>query len=229
MESLPTHNKTCGEPESVKNKVLETGASAVQNFAPVQRICAHLNAFHAYAHDPTRPAVETNHYCAHLNDDVRQCILYDSPTPPARIIGIEYMITPKLYDTLDAEEQALWHSHVFEVKSGMLIMPKPALVPEAAWEVAENKEMEEVVHLYGKIYHLWQTDRGDKLPLGPPQLMTSYTEAGQMPDFEKRLDERDARFGSDFRRKREVREGIEEPRVHPNADATWAKGGAGHA
>lgn len=30
MESLPVNNKTVGEPESLKNKVLETGASAVQ-------------------------------------------------------------------------------------------------------------------------------------------------------------------------------------------------------
>lgn len=60
----------------------------MKNFEPVNRICAHLNAFHAYAHDPKRDAVETNHYCAHLNDDVRQCILYDSPVQPARIIGI---------------------------------------------------------------------------------------------------------------------------------------------
>lgn len=59
-----------------------------QNFAPVKRVCAHLNAFHAYADDPKRAAVEANHYCAHLNDEVRQCILYDSPEPGARIIGI---------------------------------------------------------------------------------------------------------------------------------------------
>ncbi|KAH7384109.1 hypothetical protein DE146DRAFT_622267 [Phaeosphaeria sp. MPI-PUGE-AT-0046c] len=228
MDSLPISNNTAGDPESVTNKALETGASAVQNFAPVQRICAHLNAFHAYAHDPKRDAVETNHYCAHLNDDVRQCILYDSPNQPARIIGIEYMITPKLYNTLDEDEQKLWHSHVFEVKSGMLIMPKPTAIPEAAWEVAENKEMEEVVYLYGKIYHLWQTDRGDKLPLGPPQLMTSYTAADQMPDFEKRLKERDERFGTDSQRKKQVREYIKEPEIHANADATWAKGGHGH-
>lgn len=140
----------------------------------------------------------------------------------------EYMISPKLYETLDAEEQKLWHSHVFEVKSGMLIMPRPTGVPEAAWEVAENKEMEEVVELYGKIYHLWQTDRGDKLPLGPPQLMTSYTAADQMPDFEKRVKERDQRFGSDYQRKKGVREYIEVPKIHENADATWAKGGVGH-
>jgi hypothetical protein len=139
------------------------------------------------------------------------------------------MITPRLYDTLDAEEQKLWHSHVFEVKSGMLIMPKPSAIPEAAWEVAENKEMEEVIHLYGKVYHLWQTDRGDKLPLGAPQLMTSYTAADQMPDFEKRLKDRDERFATDSQRKKGVREYIKEPEIHANADATWAKGGHGHS
>ena len=36
------------------NTLLETGASMVQNFAPVKQICAHLNAFHVYASDPTR-------------------------------------------------------------------------------------------------------------------------------------------------------------------------------
>lgn len=30
MESLPVTNKAAGEPESFKNKVLETGAAAVQ-------------------------------------------------------------------------------------------------------------------------------------------------------------------------------------------------------
>jgi hypothetical protein len=223
MDSMPVTNKALGEPESAKNKTLETGASAVQKFAPVERICAHLNAFHAYFDNPSRPPVEANHYCAHLNDEVRQCILYDSPTLPARIIGIEYMISPRLYSTLDPSEQRLWHSHVFEVKSGMLIMPKPSLVPEAAWEVAENKEMEEVVELYGKVYHLWQTDRGDKLPLGEPKLMTSYTEMGQIPGGEKAIEERDARFGSDFRRKGKVREYIGEPEIHENADWAWKK------
>ncbi|KAL6703552.1 hypothetical protein ACN47E_009577 [Coniothyrium glycines] len=228
MDSVPVSDKAAGEPESTRNQVLETAAGLVQNFAPVKRICAHLNAFHAYAHDPKREPVEANHYCAHLNDEVRQCILYDSPEQPARIIGIEYMISPRLYNTLDEEEQKLWHSHVFEVKSGMLIMPKPIGVPEAAWEMAENKEMEEVVQLYGKIYHLWQTDRGDQLPLGPPQLMTSYTEADQMPDFDRLVGERDKRFGNDYKRKQQVRDYIQEPKIHPNADATWAKGGRGH-
>lgn len=130
------------------------------------------------------------------------------------------MISPKLYETLPEEERKLWHSHVFEVKSGMLIMPKPALVPEAAWEVAENKEMEKVIEIYGKIYHLWQTDRGDTLPLGEPQLMTSFTAPNQL-DFEKHVSDRDRRFGSNYKHKQEARSYIGSPKIHPDADHAW--------
>ncbi|KAF2103930.1 DUF1264-domain-containing protein [Rhizodiscina lignyota] len=219
MDSIPVTNKAAGEPLTTKSKVLETGASATQDFRPISQICAHLNAFHAYVDEPGR-CVEANHYCSHLNEDIRQCILYDSPEPNARLIGIEYMVSPRIYSTLPPEERKLWHSHVFEVKSGMLIMPQPSVVPASAWEVAETKEMEDVIHIYGKVYHLWQTDRGDKVPMGEPKLMTSYTESGQF-EFEKMVGERDERFGSDWRRKKELREGIAELDVHPDADATW--------
>ncbi|KAJ8073369.1 hypothetical protein PM082_011643 [Marasmius tenuissimus] len=214
-KSLPTTNEALGEPLTATSKVLETGASATQDFRPVQNICAHLNAFHVYANDTSR-FIETNHYY------VRQCILYDGPGPNARLIGIEYMITPKLYATLPQEERRYWHSHVFEVKSGMLIMPQPLPIPTSAWEAAETKEMEMVIELYGKVFHLWQTDRGDKLPLGEPQLMTSFTGEGQF-DFEKEVGKRDERFGTDYRRKREARKGLEEPKIHPDADQAWNK------
>lgn len=147
------------------------------------------------------------------DDEVRQCLLYDSDGPGARLIGIEYMITEALYETLPQDERRLWHSHVYEVKSGMLIMPNRN-VSEALWEVAENKEMEQVVNLYGKVYHLWQTDKGHKLPLGEPQLMTSFTADGQF-DFEKHVGGRDRRFGSDYRRKADARKDIAEPQIHP--------------
>lgn len=219
MDTLPTTNATKGAAESTKNQILETGAGLAQNFDPPKRICAHLNAFHTYASQPGRH-VEANHYCAHVNEDVRQCILYDSDKPNARLIGIEYMVKEHIYVKLPAEERKLWHSHVFEVKSGMLIMPTPAAVPQSVWEIAETKEMEEVVVLYGKVYHLWQTDRGDELPLGEPQLMTSFTADGQF-DFEKVVGDRDRRFGVQAKHKAEQRKDIPEPKIHPDADAPW--------
>ena len=155
--------------------------------------------------------------------DVRQCLIYDDTTPNARLIGVEYMITGALYNTLEPDERKLWHSHVFEVKSGMLIMPGPSALPTKAWEVAETKEMEDIVGLYGKTYHFWQVDRGDKLPLGPPQLMMSFTKEDQCPPpgFKKVISERDATFGVSHEQKAEKRAYISEPGIHPDADSIW--------
>ncbi|KAJ6783939.1 hypothetical protein PWT90_02122 [Aphanocladium album] len=153
-----------------------------------------------------------------VHNDVRQCLLYDSDEKNARLIGIEYMITPQLFETLPPEEQKLWHSHIYEVKSGMLVMPNN-IVPDRIWAAAEHKEMENVVHLYGKVYHLWQTDAGHTLPLGEPKLMTSFIADGQL-DF-SRVKQRDGKFGTSYEVKKAQREDIEEPNIHPNADRTW--------
>ncbi|KAL8970284.1 MAG: hypothetical protein Q9183_001600 [Haloplaca sp. 2 TL-2023] len=212
-----------GAPLATKSKVLETGASMVQNFAPVKSICAHLNAFHVYADEPHR-CVEANHYCTHLNEDVRQCLIYDTPLPNARLIGVEYMISATLYKTLDATERKLWHSHVFEVKSGMLIMPGPNGLPTDIWETAETTEMEDVVGLYGKTYHFWQVDRGDKLPLGEPVLMGSFTDAEQLEGTAvEMLKDRDERYGVSTEQKKRKRGYIAEPEVHEDADQCWKK------
>jgi hypothetical protein len=145
--------------------------------------------------------------------DIRQCILYDSPSKDARLIGIEYMITPRLYETLPADERALWHSHVFEVKGGVLVMPKPPLIPEALWEEAELVEMEEVVNLYGKTYHLWQVDRGDEVPMGEPKLMSSFVK--ETAGVDQIVRDRNQRLGINRERKIEMRQHIEEPDIHP--------------
>jgi Protein of unknown function (DUF1264) len=76
------------------------------------------------------------------------------------------MISPTFFWDLDAEEQKLWHSHVFKVKSGVLCMPKPVGIPETVWLTAETKSMEEVIRLYGNTFHFWEVDKGHKVPLG---------------------------------------------------------------
>ena len=92
-------------------------------------------------------------------------------------------------------------------------MPEPKLVPHVAWEAAETKEMEQIVGLYGKTYHLWQVDRGDVVPMGAPELMGSFTSEDQLGRFEGILQRRDERFGVQMHKKAEVRNGIETPVV----------------
>ena len=80
--------------------------------------------------------------------------------------------------------------------------------------------MKEVVGLYGKTFQMWQTDRGDKLPLGLPMLMMSYTH--ETEGFREAVDERDMRMGVDRRHKAELRKDIPVPEIHPDADH-WDK------
>lgn len=119
--------------------------------------------------------VEAHHFCAHQNEEMRQCLIYDSPTADARLIGVEYLVSENLFLTLPDSEKPLWHSHEYEVKSGVLFMPG---VPGPI----QRQDMENVVKTYGKTFHFWQVDKGDSLPLGIPQLMMSLTRDGQVYD-----------------------------------------------
>ncbi|KAJ9617271.1 hypothetical protein H2200_000992 [Cladophialophora chaetospira] len=132
------------------------------------------------------------------------------------------MIPKHRYLKLDPEEQKYWHSHEFEVKSGMLVLPYPDSHAHQhdKWDKLETQAMEEVVNLYGKLYHFWQIDRGDELPLGPPTLMGSLTESRQL-DVDKVMAERNAELGIDQAQKRRLREYIDLPGIPGNADSWW--------
>ena len=134
----------------------------------------------------------------------------------AKLMGVEYVISGQLFETLPADEKKLWHSHVHEVKSGQLIAPG---LPEPA----ERRLMEKLVGTYGKTWHTWHTERADTLPLGPPVLMMGFIADGQA-DADM-VEERDQRFRTSSRAKREERASIPAPRVAPGADA-WKDGEA---
>jgi len=123
------------------------------------------------------------------------------------------MITSKIFDTLPAEEKKYWHTHNFEVKSGMLVMPQPKTspAPSIAWEKIEDAQMQSLTNFYGKTYHLWQVDRGDPIPLGEPSLMGSFTKEAQLPtELVDDLKKRDKELGVDTESKRSRREHIVE-------------------
>lgn len=155
----------------MKTQVLEAGAEVLQGEGPINAIHAHVCEFHFYADDMKRQ-VRAHHYCAHRNENVLQCVIYESHDKGARLIGIEYIISEELFNGLPEEEKKLWHSHRYEVMSGQLVAPG---IPE----VAETELMKKLVTTYGKTWHTWQVDRGDKLPLGLPKLMMGFTADGQ--------------------------------------------------
>ncbi|EYU28132.1 hypothetical protein MIMGU_mgv1a014591mg [Erythranthe guttata] len=110
--------------------------------------------------------IETHHYVTRLNQDFLQSAVYDSDDSSARLIGVEYMVSERIFDTLPPEEQKLWHSHGHEITSGLWVNPG---VPE----MIQKPEIRDLAKTYGKFWCTWQVDRGDRLPLGAPALMTS--------------------------------------------------------
>jgi hypothetical protein len=111
---------------------------------------------------------------------------------------------------LPAEEKALWHSHVHEVKSGQLIASG---IPE----VAEKELMRKLIGTYGKTWHTWHTDLHKTLPLGVPQVMMGFTADGQADA--SMIAQRDQRFGVSSEEKKQNRADIPTPAIDPGADA----------
>ncbi|KAL9109306.1 MAG: hypothetical protein Q9227_006061 [Pyrenula ochraceoflavens] len=196
-------------------------------FLPLHNICEFLTAVHIYTEEARQGktrSVPATHYCSHVSKDLRQCLIYDSAKKDARLIGVEYMVPRHVYETFDPEEQKLWHSHEYEVSSGMLICPKPSSFEPDEWEKAELEAMKEIMGLYGKTWHFWQVDRGDKYPFGMPTLMGSMTEPHQ-GSLDELMAERNAEYGVHHSDKAKRREGIEKPGIHVNGDSWWKEAG----
>lgn len=111
----------------------------MQSMEPISKIHLHLNGFHCYYEDKTRQ-LEVNHFCSKLNSEMHQCVLYDSNKPDARLIGVEYIISSKLFNELSDEEKPYWHPHSYEIASGLTQAPR---VPE----MMEDDEMKWLIKM----------------------------------------------------------------------------------
>ena len=202
-----------GQDKTPKTNVLEAGAAALQAKKPVDKLAMYLDGFHFYnGHQQSQ--MEAHHYCSKLNEDLTQCVIFDGNGDDAKIMGVEYIVSEKLFKTLPDDEKKLWHSHRYEVKSGSLIAPG---LPD----LAEHELMETIVSTYGKTWHTWHTDQDLTLPLGSPALMMGFLKDGQL---KKQLEQdRDRRFDVSTADKRKNRADIPAPPVQPGADA-WQTG-----
>lgn len=202
-----------GAPAKASTRTLEAGATLLQDKPPIEALNAYLDGFHFY-NGNSHGQMEAHHYCAIVNEDVIQCVIYDGNVKNAKLMGVEYIVSGRLYQGLPDAEKALWHSHVHEVKSGQLIAPG---IPA----VAEKALMQKLVGTYGKTWHTWHTDLHKELPLGVPQLMMGFTQDGQADAA--MVAARDARFKVDSAEKRRQRADIAAPAIDAGADA-WQHG-----
>ena len=201
-----------GQGHPLKHRVLDAAAGAMQRKYPLDAMSTYLNGFHMYADDMGRQ-IEASHFCIHLRHDLHQCVIFDANKPDARLIGIEYIISEERFRGLPEDEKRLWHSHHYEVKSGILQAPG---IPE----MAERAYFRDLVTTYGKTFHTWQVDRDD-FPYGVPQLMMAFTEDGQIdPGM---VAARERRLGISTADRRQRRAEIPMPTVAAGANS-WQSG-----
>jgi hypothetical protein len=199
----PQGNDTApGAGRTAKTATLETGANVLQSTAPVTEISMYLDGFHAAKDDPAMQ-MESHHYCDQVNEEFAQCVLYDGNTADARLHGIEYIISERLYATLAADEKAYWHPHNYEILSGTLRMPG---LPD----VAEKEALKTKINSYGKTWHVWMTgmygQAPDALPIGPAHLAWSFNADGEAkPEM---IADRDKRMGLDTAAARDHRKDL---------------------
>ena len=203
-----------GDQRSTTTAALETGAAVLQSKAPVDRISLYMVGFHPSKSHPEMQ-MESHHYCDQVNEDFAQCVLYDGNTATARLHGVEYIISEKLYATLPDDERPYWHPHNYEILSGTLRTPG---LPDAA----EHETLRRKVNSYGKTWHFWKTgvygEGGDALPLGAPHLAWSFNHDGEAkPGM---IEARDTRMGLDSGAARRARSGLaSEARPQAGVDA----------
>jgi hypothetical protein len=206
-----------GEPKTPKTVALEAGAKVLQSNTPLKPFDVHIVGFHPMKERPEHQ-MEAHHYCHQVNEDFAQCTLFDSDAKNARLNGVEYIISEKLFATLPTEERAFWHPHNGEILSGQLIAPG---IPAAA----EKALMRQKMNSYGKTWHLWNTGHegmaADQLPLGPPRLAWSFNREGEA--IASMVDKRDRRIGVSTAQKRQQRADLQ-PLARPQHGVDDLKG-----
>jgi hypothetical protein len=171
---------------------------------PVNNFHLHVCAFHVAKNNP-KFQIEAHHYCGPHNESLHQCVIYDQYGPNAKLLGVEYIISDKLYRELPESEKKYYHPHTYEILAGQLIAP-------AFSEEEEDKLMKGLLTTWGKTWHTWP-DPKTPVPMGEPLLMWSFSGDGQIDP--KLLVSRDERFNVSAETIREHRKsyGFKAPNV----------------
>jgi len=173
--------------------------------APVQSLHAHFCGIHIAKSNPKFQLI-AQHYCMSRSEEMHQCLLYDSCEKNAKLLGIEYIVSDRIYRELPDSEKKYWHPHTYEVLAGGLIAPSMKPADELAF-------MKALLTTWGKTWHTWP-DPATPVPLGEPLLMWAVTGDGQID--ESVLGSRDKQFNvkaAEIREKRGRSIGWEVPKV----------------
>ena len=109
------------------------------------------------------PTLRVWHFCKPNDKIMMVCQLYDSNSPNATLIGVEYVITADAYKNPPDREKPNWHYHKIEFASNRADPKFPQLS-----EQQQNATLKKMAESYGKVIITWNPN--DKAPVFPPQV-----------------------------------------------------------
>jgi Protein of unknown function (DUF1264) len=109
------------------------------------------------------PTEVAHHWCKTVAGGLFECQIYDSDAPDARLVEVETIVSPAVYNSFSPSEQALWHSHKVEIPKVNATLPD--MTPAEA-----AKTLATISDTYGKVFMLW--DPATNLnPVGMPTVV----------------------------------------------------------
>lgn len=109
------------------------------------------------------PTLRVYHFCKPNDKIMMLCQLYDSCSPNATLIGVEYMIDSKTYQVLPDREKPNWHYHKEEFSPDRANPKFPLLNDQ------QQKEwLLKLSESYGRVILNWNPM--DTLPIFPPEV-----------------------------------------------------------
>lgn len=79
----------------------------------------HVDAKH-YVKEMRTPV---HHWCKTINPDLIECLLFDSDKADAKLVGIETIVTKKVWENFDDAQKNEWHDHATEIIEAETTLP----------------------------------------------------------------------------------------------------------
>ena len=108
------------------------------------------------------PTLRVWHFCKPNDKIMMVCQLYDSNSPNATLIGVEYMITTDAYKKIPDRDKPNWHYHKEEFAPTRADPKLPMLS-----EQQQNATLKTLAESYGKVIITWNPN--DNAPIYPAQ------------------------------------------------------------
>lgn len=116
---------------------------------------------------PGNADMTVNKYCKSVVGNMTQCQLYDGNDGDSRLVGVETMVGPEMYNTFTPDEKKMWMPTKDLMLATMTAMPD--LDPQQFNNVAQSLSSS-----YSKVYLMWDPGKIN-LPTGSPVVTVMNT------------------------------------------------------